>query len=213
MKNIKYVIFLLLILIIPKKIDAACFTDDNARLKEIISNVNISYDYEIVNNKAIFSIKFTNVVPEIFFRDSLGNSYYGDENNEVVLYNYPDGQSYTFAFYGLYDCSNNSVMIRYVNIPTYNAFYKLNVCKGAEEYKLCQKWVSHSLTRKEFIKNVEKYKNNEIIVDDSKPDKMFSAIDFAVSFIKMYGLYILGGILIIIIVVKIVKYKKDTFGF
>ena len=40
-----------------------------------------------------------------------------------------------------------------------------------------------------------------------------SVIDFIMNFIRMYGLYVIIGIAIIIIIIKIIRYKKDSFGF
>ena len=36
---------------------AACSYNELSELKTLASNINISYDYEIVNNDAVFSIK------------------------------------------------------------------------------------------------------------------------------------------------------------
>lgn len=212
-KKFKYLLVLLLCLL-PISAKALCTSSDKARLKKIISNINISYDYEMVRNNAIFSIKFNNLSPELYFTDQFGNYYtqYGS-NNEIVLNNFSDGKSYMFTFYGINSCSNEKVGNLYVTTPTYNPYYKLSVCDNAREFELCQKWVSHSLSRDEFINKVNEYKNKNGIIDDSKVNKTISVIDFAISFIRMYGLYIAGAIIIIIIVIKFIRYKKDTFGF
>lgn len=212
-KKFKYLLVLLLCLL-PISTKALCTSSDKARLKKIISNINISYDYEMVRNNAIFSIKFNNLSPELYFTDQFGNYYtqYGD-NNEIVLNNFSDGKSYMFAFYGVNSCTNEKVGNLYVTTPTYNPYYKLSVCDNAREFELCQKWVSHSLSRDEFINKVNEYKNKNGIIDDSEVNKTISVIDFAISFIRMYGLYIAGAIIIVIIVIKFIRYKKDTFGF
>ena len=212
-KKFKYLLVLLLCLL-PISTKALCTSSDKARLKKIISNINISYDYEMVRNNAIFSIKFNNLSPELYFTDQFGNYYtqYGD-NNEIVLNNFSDGKSYMFAFYGVNSCTNEKVGNLYVTTPTYNPYYKLSVCDNAREFELCQKWVSHSLSRDEFINKVNEYKNKNGIIDDSEVNKTISVIDFAISFIRMYGLYIAGAIIIVIIVIKFIRYKKDKFGF
>ncbi len=215
MKQFKYILILILLCLFPNSVYASCSSTDKARLKKIISNINVSYDYQMVQDNAVFSIKFSNLNPELYFRDPFGNIYrtYDLVNNEIVLNNYSDGQSYTFNFYGTNSCINQNVGSLYATTPTYNPFYKLSVCDNAKEFELCQKWVSHSLSRNEFIKKVNDYKEKNGIIDDSKINKEISVIDLAMSFISMYGLYIAIGIAIIIIIIKIVHYKKDTFGF
>lgn len=213
-KRFKYIIILILLLLLPNNINAACSSSDKARLKKIISNINVSYDYQMVQDNAIFSIKFSNLHPEIYFKDSYGTYYRQyDENNEIILYNFVDGKSYTFTFYGVGTCAGENVGNLYVNIPMYNPYYKMSVCDDAKEFELCQKWVSHSLSRSQFIEKVNEYKSKKIVIDNNDVNKKISVIDFAMSFIRMYGLYILIGIVLIIIIIKFVRYKKDTFGF
>ncbi len=213
-KRFKYLLILLLCLL-PNTIKASCSSSDKAKLKKIISNINVSYDYQMVQGNAMFSIKFSNLNPEVYFNDPFGNTYrtYNLDNNEIVLKNYADGKSYTFTFYGTNSCVNQNVGSLYVTTPTYNPFYKLGVCDNAREFELCQKWVSHSLSRNEFVNKVNEYKEKNGIIDDSKINKKISVIDLAMSFIRMYGLYIVIGIVVIIIIVKFIRYKKDTFGF
>lgn len=209
----KYLLVLLLCLL-PASTKALCTSSDKARLKKIMSNINISYDYEMVKNNAIFSIKFSNLSPELYFTDQYGNYYTQyDANNEIVLNNFSDGKSYSFAFYATGKCNKEKIGTLYATTPTYNPYYKLSVCNNAREFELCQKWVSHSLSKDEFINKVNEYKNKNGIIDDTEVNKKISVIDFAMSFIRMYGLYIAGAIIIVIIVIKFIRYKKDTFGF
>lgn len=212
-RKLKFLLILLLCLF-PVNIKAACTTSDKARLKKIVANINTSYDYEMVNNSAVFSIKFSNLNSDVYFKDQLGNYYTQyDINHELVLNNFSDGKSYTFTFYGKNICKDENIGTLYVTTPTYNPYYQLSVCDDAKEFELCQKWVSHSLSRSEFIKKVNEYKNKEEIIDNSIANKTISIIDLTMSFIRMYGLYILIGIVVIIIIVKFIRYKKDTFGF
>lgn len=213
MKKIFYFLILVMLFILPNDVKASCTIQEKARLKKIVSNVNISYYYQIVGNRAVFSIKFNNVNKELYFKDSKGNNYYGSDNGEIVLTNYSAGASYTFNFYGTESCKLEEVGKLYANTPSYNPYYQLSVCDDAKEYSLCQKWVSHSLSRQEFIEKVNEYKQNINIIDDSEINKQISIIDLTMSFIRMYGIYIAIIVTIIIITIKYIRYKKDTFGF
>lgn len=215
MKRFKYIIILILLFLLPNNVNASCSSSEKARLKKIMSNINVSYDYQMLQDNAIFSIKFSNLHPELYFKDPFGNAYrtYDLNNNEIVLDNYTDGKSYLFTFYGVGTCAGENIGNLYVTTPTYNPFYKLGVCENAKEFELCQKWVSHSLSRDEFVKKVNEYKDKNGIIDNTEVNKKISVVDLAIGFIKMYGLYILIGIIVIIIIVKFIRYKKDTFGF
>lgn len=213
MKKFKYILILLFLCLIPNKIEASCTSLEKARLKKMVSNINISYDYEIINNDAVFSIKLNNLNREIYFIDSYGKFYHAYDNNEIVLNNYADGGSYTFNFYGESDCANQNVGKLYINTPKYNPYYKLSICDNAKEFELCQRWASHSLTITEFAKQVDDYKKKNGIIDDTEIKKEISIIDFIFSFIRMYWIYITITIVLIIIVIKFIRYKKDSFGF
>lgn len=213
MKKIVYFLIIMIMFLFPNKAKAYCSVENKARLKQLVSNVNISYDYEIVGNSAIFTIRLNNVGPELYFTDKNGNANYGYNAGEFVLNNYYGGNTYEFKFYGTSNCVGEEVGRLYATLPSYNPYYNLNVCDDAREYKLCQKWVSHSLSRNEFIKEVNNYKQEVVKIDDSEINKKISVVDLALSFISMYAVYIAIFIIIVIIVVKFVRYKKDTFGF
>lgn len=215
MKKKVYFLIVLFLFIFPNNVEASCTSLEKARLKKMVSNVNISYDYEMVSGKAIFSIKFNNLSPEFYFTDPYKNSYriYNMEDNEIVLKGYADGKSYSFNFFGISSCGSQKIATLYATTPTYNPYYKLGVCDNAKEYELCQKWVSHSLNRVEFIEKVKEYKNSKGIIDESEVHKEISIMDFAMSFIRMYGVYVAIGIAVIIFIIKFIRYKKDTFGF
>lgn len=213
MRKLKKFIVMLLICLMPISVNAACTSSEKARLKKIISNVNISYDYTANRYNAYFNIKVNNLTSDIYFIDSYGKTYSGDLNGEANLSNYPSGNSYSLSFYGSNSCFGEKISTLYVTTPTYNPYYLNSVCDDAKEYELCQKWASHSLNKIEFVQKVKEYKEKKGIIDDSDIKKDISYIDFTISFIKSYGIYILGIVLVIIIVIKIVRYKKDSFGF
>ena len=216
MKKTGLLLILTLLFLLPINIRVlACSSKERSNLKKIISNINISYDYSIIKNNAIFSIKLNNLNSKLYMKDQFGHTYYFNNlsNNELVLPNYSDGKSYRFDFFGLDSCGDENVGSLYVTTPNYNFYYKLDVCDDAKEYELCQKWASHSLSRSEFIEKVKQYKASKNLIDNTKANKKISVIDFIMNFIRMYGLYVIIGIAIIIIIIKIIKYKKDSFGF
>lgn len=202
--------------LLPIQIKALCDTSELARLKELASNINTSYDYRIENSKAYFDIIFNNVFSDLILVDPNGNQYYYDNYNkgQFIFNNYAQNNKYKFDIYSNSEsCYDEYVSTIYVNTPTYNPYYQLSVCDDAKEYELCQRWVSHSLNRLEFIENVNNYKieKNKTIIDED--NNKISTITYVFNFIRMYALHIIIGISIIIIIIKFIRYKKDSFGF
>jgi hypothetical protein len=190
---------------------AYCPNDKRAELKEIASNINMTVNYKMVNGNPMFDITINNLTNNFYLVDEFGNSIYNNELNEIVLYNYYPSNNYKFDVYS-YDC-NDTVHTLYVTMPSYNPYYSLSVCSGLTDYKLCNKWTKHSLSKNDFIKTVNNYKNSLVIVDEEFEYKKVSFFEQVYSFLESYGLAIVVLILIVIIVVQVIKNKRDTFGF
>lgn len=201
--------------LLPGKIYALCDNSELAGLKELASNINVSYKYKIQNSDATFDISLDNVFSKMFLQDKNGNRYYSnltDNNNQIVFYNYPDDTSYSFDIYANGgECNGRYLHTVYANTPKYNPFYTFSICDNAKEYKLCQRWTKHSLSSSEFKKNVENYiAERDKIVEIEKDE---TAISYILDFVRNYYMYIIVGIVLIIVIVKFIRYKKDSFGF
>ena len=125
--------------------EASCTYKRISDLKKIASNVNITYTYTIVDNKASFDIRFANLTNDIYLYDSFNNKKYNVEG-EVILKNYIDGVKYRFFINSNdKDCKDEQLVTRYVTLPKYNIYYGDPICNGIEDYTLCQKWGSFNI--------------------------------------------------------------------
>ena len=134
------------------------------------------------------------------------------ESTHVVLSNLQDGQTYKIDVYangGV--CANEYLHTIYINTPKYNKYYTYDVCDDAKEYKLCQRWATHSFNSMEFVENVNEYKmeRDKIVVSDEEENKMTYILDF----FRDYYMYIILGVVIVIVIIKYIRYKRDSFGF
>ena len=214
MRRMIYFIVTLFALFYIDNAFALCTNNEKSLYKKITSNINISYDYHVVNNKPLFDITLSNVF-NVYMEDENGNRHDPDANNQIILTGKLSGKSYKYTFYGGPTCTGQKISILYAQTPTYNKYYNLEVCDDAREYKLCQKWVSHGLSREDFVINVQNYKKER----DSKPEEpvksKFSVLSFILSLFTNIWFYVVLIPIIIFIVIKIVKAKKDKqkFGF
>lgn len=209
---------LLLFFMIPIHVKASifCTFETKAYLKSLASNINMSYDYVISNDKAIFSITFTNVYKDFILVDKTNNkTYYPDTTkdlSEIKIEGYESGKTYTFQIYTtVTDCDDEILITLYANLPYYNSFYDLDVCSGLDSYDLCSRWYNHGLTKEKFIETVEKYKESlkEEKKDDDNSDD--SKLPYILEFYLKYYYIILP---IIILGGGYVIYqhnKKDSF--
>ena len=67
----KKIILFLLINFFPFYISAltygGCDYSDVARMKSIVTNINLSYDYKIIDNEAYFDVTLSNLTKDIYF--------------------------------------------------------------------------------------------------------------------------------------------------
>lgn len=213
--KIFFMMFLFCILPINTKAISWCSNNEKASLKKLATNINVSYNYKINNNKATFDVTISNLLPNMYFIAEDGNKYYSNttNNGEITFYNLVQGHSFRFDVYGNGVCDDELLYTFYATTPTYNRFYNLNVCENAKEYKLCQRWVKHELTQNEFINEVKNYINDRDKNINIEEENKINPFSYVLNFIQMYYIHIIVIIAVIIITIKFIKYKKDTFGF
>lgn len=218
MKKIAF--WILTLIIIPNSIKAyECSNTDKERLQKLANNVSVSYE-EYENNLYFLNVIFSGVSNEITISNdqrheyliyaNLNNSYFG----EVKSYGLDSGKNYTFSIYGTKKCIFQKLRTITIQIPSYNIYYKDNVCQNAREYYLCQKWMTANLSYEEFTKKVNDYisirdnkkENNN---DNSNEMKQF---DFFQFYEKYYvpTFIMMIFILIILILLWIKENKKNN---
>ncbi len=216
MRKIIIVFILLLLVPITKVEGARCSYSEMARLKKIAANVNISYDYTVRNSSAIFTINLINLNEEMFFIDQSNYRQYDYTTNELNLSNYQGGQTIRYVFYATNpDCQEQPLYTIRVVLPTYNQYYGDEVCIGAEDYSLCQKWSSHNLNYDDFVEKVTEYKNSFIDPNDpggeANPDGV-SIIQLIVDFLLDYYIYIIAVLSLVVILFLAIRKRDDIYS-
>lgn len=162
MKKIALLLFLVFCPLI--KVDAFyCQYSDISYLKKLAANINASYTYQEVDGKAIFQITLVNLQPDLYIADTITNQNHYYTNSEITLNNYNSGQTITYKVYTTKQyCEDQLLATIRVTLPTYNPFYKDEICSNALEYELCNRWSSHKLDHESFVNKVKQYKDSLI---------------------------------------------------
>jgi len=166
----KIFIFIICLFGFPMISNAAC---DYNRLTSIINNVNIHYEYTIINNNPQFTITLTNLTNDLMVYDNQTKISYCNLNrckgrftNELKITTNKSG-SYRFDFYNL-SCSG-SLGHKTISLPKYNPYYKDELCEGLSNYKQCKRWSGYSADRKTFENDIKEIK--EEIERNNKKDE------------------------------------------
>ena len=160
-------IFLIIafMLFIPSIYACSYSTKSNQRI--LASNVNFNVDYRIENDEAIFKVTITGINDNLYV--SFGNNkYYGKDSDTVVIDNLKAGSKNKFEVYSdTYDfCLFGSLSSKTISLPSYNKYYKDEICLNHQDSNLCYRWSSVNMTYDEFKKAVSKLDVEEVVVPD-----------------------------------------------
>ena len=216
----KKILFIIGLFILPINIlgftYGGCDYSIVSKLKSLVTNINISYNYRIENNNAYFDITLNNITPDMYFYDVTNkkNYYYNDTNNgEITIHNYVgNGKTGTYKFYSAKnECYGISLGSKYYKLPTYNIYYGSELCEGAYDYSLCQKWTSVNYSYEELRSLISEYKNNKTKEEIKENNIIYKKgfINKLIDFYINYYHYLLIGIIVIFSIIIIVKQRKE----
>lgn len=210
---------LLLLALLPSTVNASifCSYETKTYLKQLASNVNVSYDFVEQEDRAIFKLTFSNVHKNLIIREkNTERSFYPSSSSdlsEIVLENYESGKTYQFDIYSnVSDCDDEILMTLYVNLPYYNSYYREDVCKGLDSYDLCTRWHQHGLSKEKFIETVAKYKESLKEEPTQKEEKETNNIFTLILSFYLHYYYIILPIIIVVFGFIIYRLnKKESF--
>ena len=221
-KKTKFLFIAILMLCFIKNVNAlkygGCEYSTISNLKMLVSNINVSYTYEINDNKAYFNVILNNIPRDVYFIDiNTGNKYYYENTNngEIVIsgYNNDFGESGQYKFFINNNiCNGIKLGTKYYKIPPYNNKYNSELCKDLENFSLCKKWSKNTYTDEEFKQKIEEYKNvkNEKVEETEikyEKDTLSKVVQF---YIKYYYLF-LPAIILICIIIMVISKKRNSF--
>lgn len=187
-----------------------------SRMKSIVKNINISYDYKYINDNVTFSVTINNLTNDIYFYDTgSGKTYYysNTNNGEITINNY-NGNSGSYKFYSNNkSCYGISLGTKYYKFPTYNTYYNHSLCSDIPNYSLCQKWGYVNYSEEEFKKLVLEYKEGKEEKEEEKTVVEYekTIIDKIVEIYIHYYYYFLGAIILVFGTIIIVNNRKNRF--
>ena len=159
-KRIKYLLFALICMCVtPLITHAECDYQRQAELSRLASNVQFSYNYQVVDYYPQFMITATNLTDDIYMVDNYGTMFSG--KSEFTA-SYKAGNTITYTFYSNdANCRGEEISKRYVNLPEFNPRYNSDECKLYPNFSLCQMWTDTSFSAEQFESRLEEYKQEK----------------------------------------------------
>ena len=206
----KKIFFMFCFFIFILNINAECSNLDIIRLAFFVNNINYTYDYHIIDDKAYFDVLLSNITSEMYLIDSFNNKYeYNDTvNGEIYLYDYHD--SVNFKFYSV-NCNDTKIGELNITFPKYNNYYNKDVCNKYKNLNVCKKWVNKYFSEAEVNNEIKNYNSKFVNKNDEEKIKndIFEKINYY--YINYYYI-ILPPIIIFGIASIIIINKKKKFN-
>lgn len=194
---------------------SGCDYSTVAKIKSLVTNVNISYDYHIEGNYVTFDVTLVNITPGMSFTDTLTRKKYtyADTNNGEITISGYSGESGSYKFYStISGCEKILYGTKYYSFPIYNEYYTDPLCK--EEYPICKKWVKSKITHQEFTNAIKEYTKPKLEEQKQEQENNVKGLfDYIIDFYVKYYYIILLLIIITCSSIIYIKRKKDRFKF
>lgn len=212
MRNKLLICLVSFFIFIPSSKALLCSNEDKVKYQEMAKNISVNYEYEETENDINFSIKFTNIPEGFSIHDYKQGITYNYSGSELVI-PAEKNKSYSFSvYYPNTSCHMENLYKHYITIPSYNIYYKDEVCKGIEDYKLCNKWLNINYSYDEWKEKVVSYKNSLNVEQDKIEEQKKSLIDMIVDFYTNYYIYILPSLIVVCCVgIYLYNRKHDLF--
>ncbi len=235
----KIVLFLVIGIILynPLNVSAVnyCTNDTVNSFKSLTNNINVDYNYTMVDGLPSFTIRFTNVDSKFEIYDPVSNKTYKATNNEVVISGFNSNKVYEFEVYSIeaftkykmatvagingpeqievlvesndLDCTNRYLGEITVNLPKFNTYSTIEECNGKESYELCDIWYEHDYSKEEFIEKVNEYTKEN---DNYEEEEIDSSIISRFNSVLIEYWYVFIALIVIITYVIIRYYRKKS---
>lgn len=205
-----FIVLLLVLLLLPTSIAAACTDGEVVALSKMAGNVTFTPVF--IEETGTFNVIVSNLNPNFYFTDVAHNQNYMYTSSEMVLSNFTPSKSFRFKFYSANAaCYGNTILSKYVTFPGYNPYYKDPVCQGLENYSFCQKWNNYSYSHEQFVEMVNKYKQEEKKQEEIPKEEVKGFYDYLFLYYSKYYYIILPILIIICLIIIVRRKKKEEF--
>ena len=208
-KNLKLMIFMLILLTVPTFVNADVCTDAAKDAASVKLRYEFFYNEDDVG---YFKIKVNNVKNNITVYTDYGEPITNGEYDVMALDTLQEIKLPIYA--NLESCSNPVYEIS-LTLPLYNDFSDYNICKDIEDYKYCQPLIEENITHNQLRKNIESYRDKlekEEKIKEVKEDEAYKVLNSeeekSSTDSLMLVIVLLSLVILLTIVIIIYKRKK-----
>lgn len=183
----KYLLFILLLILIPSVNAEECSNAEKVALGKEATAIKVGYEekegeydpnvvappdgYTDGNHRVkynYFIINFTNITENVYIEISNEEKnydkkiFYSDAYNGKYSFDWKNINTtnrFEYSIIANVDSSCDGTVLKkgVLNLPAYNPYHTFSKCQDYPEFSLCQKYVNTNLTYDQFIKKLDKY--------------------------------------------------------
>lgn len=206
MRYLKFLLFTIICMFItPIITHAECDYQRQAELSRLASNVQISYNYAIVNGYPEYTVNISNITNDIYMMDSLGSTFASKSEFSQKYYLWNNEVDYTI-YSNDNNCKGEVLLTKHISFPRYNQYSVLPECQKYASSELCSIWYdTSSYSQEQFINaltrtsSIEKPKIEETSLSETILDVIMDNLVYVI--LSVIGILIL----VIFIVLKVVR--------
>ena len=219
-----YMLMIFTLLFLPRIVSAAPLCDYRTltEQRDKARNVNLTYSYKMENGEPVFAVTISNLFDDMYVEDKLtGKVYHSDKfttETELIIDGYRDDKKIRYVVYSkAFGCYGKSLITLYATLPNYNEFSADEVCIGAEEFSLCQRWGAVSVDYNTFVAKVKAYKEQKetpLYPPDFEQEKTW--LEYVFEFVGKYYVYLVSLVIIVVLLISALKkifVQKNEFDF
>lgn len=185
---------------------AECDYQRQAELSRLASNVQINYNYAIVNGSPEYTVNISNITNDIYMTDSLGSTFASKNEFSQKYYIWNNEVDYTI-YSNDNNCKGEVLLTKHISFPHYNQYSTLPECQKYASSELCSIWYNTSnYSQEEFINALTRASSTQQqtkIEDTGLSETIFDVIMDNLIYVILSAVCIL--VLIIFIVLKVVR--------
>ena len=194
------------------EIYAECTNEDFNNFKKISDEYKLTYEYN--QETKLYDITFYDPAPEkytfVINGAADGEFKIKDKNNYTYVGISPG--DYKITIKGITDACQDVFKTINLNLPKYNKYSEDPLCKGNEEFVLCQPTYDKDIDYDTFKERLEVYKKTktENNAKNNNTKKENIVINYIKNNIVQVSLIAISLVLVIIIIISIAKRQKKS---
>jgi len=215
MSKTKYLIpILILSLLCPLKIKAACTEEEKKEFKKIEDEYKITYEFDTETKDYNLFLYFpkTNLYSYAFTEEMFNKMELVENSTNVVKYPNVNSGNHEFYVVGKTSSCNEVLKTIEIKLPKYNKYSEDPLCNGIEEFVLCHPTYDKDIDYETFVSRVNSYKKKLEKEEQQKTDDIVEEDDAAktIKYIKenLLQIIIIAVFVIVVIITTILTFNS-----